>query len=641
MAEQTFRSPGFFEREIDASQRKTEIVGVPAGIVGTAEKGPAFIPVTVGSMTDFVNKFGKTDPERFGPYAVEAFLANRTALTYVRVLGAGANETAADVGQTETNGTVKNAGFRLDAKASEHMRVAQYSSASADGGVQFIVARHAVSAALGYSYPIFTDNPSTDLAGTTATERGTNKADLVRGVVFCATGSRMQILNIGETWLNNLDQNAKLNSTATDVDYLCFALAISSSAGASFTSKYSTQAGDGVRIVTASLNPTHPAYITNVLNTDPLRFNEEKHLLYLDFAVEDELASVDYLETDSAVSLASGSSDVVTTGFGGDAAQALQVFGRYDTRYSTPKSPVIISQPYGKQEHALFHFETLSDGAWGNDKVKISIANLRASTNENYPYASFEVQVRRYDDSDLDQQVLESYPGCVLDPDSENFVGRKIGDYKARYNFDATNSAEKRIIVTGRYPNVSNFIRIVIDDAVYKKTIPRNACPFGFRGIPALKTSDAMTDHLKKALTFDNVQYGSIDYKRLWAQGDWKGTPAKASALTGSIIPPLPLRYKVTRGQAVDGFLSGTPGEKELVDKRLNWGVKFERAPETGSLGNANQNVNASSLINPLIEAYTKMQGIVRAGALTTGSGAGIPCQQVHARKSCSCWYRL
>ena len=59
MAEQTFRSPGFFEREIDASQRQTEIVGVPAGIVGTAEKGPAFIPVTVGSMTDFVNKFGK------------------------------------------------------------------------------------------------------------------------------------------------------------------------------------------------------------------------------------------------------------------------------------------------------------------------------------------------------------------------------------------------------------------------------------------------------------------------------------------------------------------------------------------------------------------------------------------------------
>ena len=44
MAEQTFRSPGFFEREIDATARETTIVGTPAGVVGTAEKGPAFVP---------------------------------------------------------------------------------------------------------------------------------------------------------------------------------------------------------------------------------------------------------------------------------------------------------------------------------------------------------------------------------------------------------------------------------------------------------------------------------------------------------------------------------------------------------------------------------------------------------------------
>ena len=106
MAEQTFRSPGFFEREIDASQRQTEIVGVPAGVVGTAEKGPAFIPVTVGSTNDFINKFGDLDSDRFGPYAVEAFLANRTALTFVRVLGAGANSTQTHIDNTNTYGIV-------------------------------------------------------------------------------------------------------------------------------------------------------------------------------------------------------------------------------------------------------------------------------------------------------------------------------------------------------------------------------------------------------------------------------------------------------------------------------------------------------------------------------------------------------
>ena len=108
MAEQTFRSPGFFEREIDLSQRESEVVGVPAGVVGTAQMGPAFVPVTVGSFADFERKFGSLDPKKFGPYAVREFLKHRTAITYVRVLGAGSNETATDIANTRAAGTVKS-----------------------------------------------------------------------------------------------------------------------------------------------------------------------------------------------------------------------------------------------------------------------------------------------------------------------------------------------------------------------------------------------------------------------------------------------------------------------------------------------------------------------------------------------------
>ena len=57
MAEQTFRSPGFFEQEIDLSARKQSPTGTPAGIIGTAQRGPAFVPVTVGSFADFETKF--------------------------------------------------------------------------------------------------------------------------------------------------------------------------------------------------------------------------------------------------------------------------------------------------------------------------------------------------------------------------------------------------------------------------------------------------------------------------------------------------------------------------------------------------------------------------------------------------------
>ena len=80
MAEQTFRSPGFFEQEIDLTQRVQGPIGTPAGVIGTAERGPAFVPVTVGSFVDFTTKFGNLDSKRFGPYAVNEFLKNRDAV---------------------------------------------------------------------------------------------------------------------------------------------------------------------------------------------------------------------------------------------------------------------------------------------------------------------------------------------------------------------------------------------------------------------------------------------------------------------------------------------------------------------------------------------------------------------------------
>ena len=502
MAEQTFRSPGFFEREIDATARETSIVGTPAGVVGTAQKGPAFVPVTVGSMTDFINKFGDIDTNRFGPYAVQAFLANRTALTYMRVLGAGANETTTDIENTQNKGIVKNAGFKI-VPATSQWNIDTALGASVgkydDSCVQFLVAKHYVSGATDYSHPMFVDNPSFDSSGE-------DNVNLVRGVIFTASGSRMQILDIGETWTNILDSRASL------LESNLFALAVSSSRGGAYTTQYGVTdkygakvAGPGVNIMTASLDPSSNNYISKVLNTDPLKFYEHQHLLYLDFAVEAEIAGL--LEGSAGcIGLLSGSQDQLNNAIDG---KALGSFGRFDTRYTTAQTPMIFSQPYGGTEYELFHFESLSDGEYANDNVKITIANLRASTDGNYPYPEFEVQVRKFDDSDMDPKVLETYPACNLDPGSENFIARKIGDYKARYNFDADSDAEKRIIVTGRYANVSNFVRVVMKEAVYNRLIPKDACPFGFEGLPVLKTTDSMTDNAAN-LKENGVVYGNV-----------------------------------------------------------------------------------------------------------------------------------
>ncbi len=128
MSEQVFRSPNFFEREIELkAPPATGPVGVPAGVIGMANKGPAFVPVTVASFNEFISIFGNLDPKKFGPYAVNEFLKNRTALTYMRVLGAGANRTALDISNTTSTGRVKNAGFKLIREA---VMMEQHSSSS-------------------------------------------------------------------------------------------------------------------------------------------------------------------------------------------------------------------------------------------------------------------------------------------------------------------------------------------------------------------------------------------------------------------------------------------------------------------------------------------------------------------------------
>ena len=85
MAEQTFRSPGFFESELEVVASVQQPTGVPAGIIGTAERGPAFVPITVGSWEDFSTRFGYRHPDRFGVYAVKELLKHKNSLTFISI----------------------------------------------------------------------------------------------------------------------------------------------------------------------------------------------------------------------------------------------------------------------------------------------------------------------------------------------------------------------------------------------------------------------------------------------------------------------------------------------------------------------------------------------------------------------------
>ena len=111
MAEKILKSPGVSAREIDLSQPgQVAIQGTPAVIIGTSQKGPAFVPVTFANMADFNSKFGVSDGEKFGPLAVAEWMRNARSGAYVRVLGVGKGEKAL------STGVVENAGFVVGAR---------------------------------------------------------------------------------------------------------------------------------------------------------------------------------------------------------------------------------------------------------------------------------------------------------------------------------------------------------------------------------------------------------------------------------------------------------------------------------------------------------------------------------------------
>lgn len=577
MAEQVFRSPGFFEREIELKAPPGGgPVGVPAGVIGTANKGPAFVPVTVANFNEFVSIFGNLDPKKFGPYAVNEFLKNRTALTYMRVLGAGANKTATDISATSLTGRVKNAGFKLEGSVASHDSAGRHV-----GAVQFLVADHTLQTNEAYGMPMFTDNDSR----TSATN-----VNLVRGVVMLASGARMMVLDGNQQTAASF-VGATTDDDAAQVKSGKFKLIISSTLGSSFAFDDKLP---GVKVYTASLNPTSDDYVGKVLNRDPEKFEQYQHLLYADFAVDDEVASVvndDYVAVLSGSSLTSNVSGEPTTEF-------RKAFGAFDTRFSSPKTSYFISQPFGKTEYDLFQVESLDDGAYANSLYKVSIANLKVSENEAYEYGTFNLQIRDWNDTDLNPAVLEEFVNCSLDPDSDNYIGKVVGDRKVTYDFDQDILSERRIVTSGKYANVSKYVRVVISQDVEDKKVPAKSLPFGFRGPELLKTNDSLTDGATSAKRLAGLF--SID---------------SVGILSQSILPPVPFRFKVTKGPMTTPAWDGDPGPQEVASPQFYWGVKFER-------NDVPLNSNLSEVKNHLLESYTKFGGIKKLDALVTGSGA-------------------
>lgn len=376
MAERILKSPGVSAREIDLSQPGTvSVQGTPAAIIGTSEKGPAFVPISFATLNDFKAKFGASDGKKFGPIAVSEWMRNARAGAYVRVLGVGKGEKAL------SSGRVENAGFVVGSKQVQATGLVGNNSKAGAGGAlgrMFFVST-VMSESLGSSYfqdsgialpmsasvlravMMFPSGVLPGLSGSGASNPTTGSATSA-GEGFPGTG-------MPAAFGDGLNAGARHG-----------AMDLGSNGGSTFAMYLNGYTGTYPQVISASMDPNSSNYFAKIFNTDPASIETKGHLLYSHFDVDPALAVVAPAHGlqghRTRVFLNSGSAARNTYTGGSDYVPNYEGF---EYRFTHAKSPFIISQTLGNAEKNLFRFHALDAGVYGNSKVKISIANIQKS----------------------------------------------------------------------------------------------------------------------------------------------------------------------------------------------------------------------------------------------------------------------
>jgi phage tail sheath protein FI len=121
----------------------------------------------------------------------------------------------------------------------------------------------------------------------------------------------------------------------------------------------------------------------------------------------------------------------------------------------------------GSGSREAFTLVTISEGANMNTGTSIdangalvsaSVHSVRFQiVSPNLSTGTFNLYIRRGDDDDRNPAILETYTGLSMDPLSENYVARRIGDYSfTQQNLDG----EANLQITGTYPNKSRYVRV-------------------------------------------------------------------------------------------------------------------------------------------------------------------------------------
>ena len=482
-----FISPGVFINEIDQSQLPALPTAIGPVIIGRTQKGPGMVPYRVSSFEEYSRIFGAPvaggsggdnwrngsfDGPTYGAFAAQAWLRSGQApVTVVRLLGAA----------NQFNDSSGVAGWRATGEPSDDL--------GANGGAYGLFLIQSASVAT-----------NTNVTGALAAVFYMNQK-----TAMVLTGSD---LNGAENAIGAAVYQGEANGLYTMKIYTGGAVA----------------AANLSETVTFNFNRDSDRYIRKVFNTNASQTNstvvDPDSVNYYTYWLGETFDQfIEAQVTSSAPDTAA-----VLLGLS-DGESTPKEYADFNMSFQNAETAYFRGQDLGTPASwnlanmtPLFKLVARETGEWASKNIKVAIENLRAPDYPTIdPYGSFSVVLRRSQDRDEDPQVLERFDNLNINPNSENYIGRRIGD---RYLvWDADNRRHRQY---GTYPNVSVYVRVVIDDSVAEGGVAAELLPFGYFGPPRLNG-------------FTTV-YGSTGLFALGAigPGDNTGVATVGTLVTGS-----------------------------------------------------------------------------------------------------------
>ena len=438
-----FVSPDILLREVDMSELPPDPPNEGALIIGQAVKGPAMKPIKINNISDLESVFGSpyqgspngdiyrngnTANPTYGMFAAQAWLASNTSpVTFVRLAGeeTGSGYTVAKAGWN-LGGVNPDVNDQTDVKLAYGLWMVPSASGNASGTLAAI---------------FYTNGAAMTLSGTIA---GTS-------TVTSSLGTMIE--SVGQDGGFIVDVN-----DGTSVEQLKFNMA-----------------------------PGASSFIRKACNTDPHKVvsgqKAETKKYFLGESFETEISDL-VLDTSSSA---------------GDVYGMLLPLAKEDspgnswldhTRAVTaartgwfiandPTPTVNTSSFDAANMKKLFRLHSLIEGEDFQKQycTRITIQSLGTTTN---PYTTFTVQV-----FDMHAKTSVEQFSCDLNPNSENYIAKKIGDQQVTWN-----STKQKFITSGEFPNNSSYIRVEMSGEDYAD----DAIPFGFYG-PSRPKSWAVAGH--------------------------------------------------------------------------------------------------------------------------------------------------